>query len=86
MSEIAGLAIGLTLGLWSTQLLHRNVDGLLRHPSNISWLLWRWALRFAPVVAVLWILAVSSSSVLLAALGGFWLGRTVYLLQGRRFA
>jgi hypothetical protein len=86
MSEIASLGLGLMLGLWSTYRLQRDVAGLLRHPSNTSWLLWRCALRFAPIVVVLCILAISSSSAPLAALGGFWLGRTTFLLKGMRFA
>jgi len=89
MTDIAALAIGLVLGLWSTHRLERDAATLIRqHSLNLSWLLRHW--RFVPIVVAVWAMVAWSSSAPLAGLGGFWLGRTGYLvaavLKSRRFA
>ena len=91
MTDLAGLAIGLVLGLWSTHRLERDAATLIRqHSLNLSWLLRHWALRFVPIVVAVWVMVAWSSSAAPAGLGGFWLGRTGYLvaavLKSRRFA
>jgi hypothetical protein len=91
MSEIAGLAIGAVLGLWCTHRLARDTARVVRQRSvDLTWWLRHWTLRYASIVVALGMLAAWSTSAPLAALGGFWLGRTGYviaaLLHGRRFA
>ena len=116
MSDIAGLAIGLVLGLWSTQRLEHDVAALVHARSlshrpacgslrvhgaaplensrcaarNLAWLFGHWTVRYAPIVTAFWVMVAWSASAPLAGLGGFWLGRTSYLvaalLKSRRFA
>jgi hypothetical protein len=51
---------------------------------DLPWLVTHWAVRFAPVVLALSVLALSSPSAPLAGLLGFWLGRTGYLAAALR--
>jgi hypothetical protein len=106
MGDVAGLAIGLILGVWSTRRLEGDAATFLHGRSlsprqgsvppgvrelpplddprcaarDLSWLLGHWAVRFVPIVAVIWVMVAWSSTAPLAGLGGFWLGRTSYLL------
>ena len=91
MTDIVGLAIGVFLGLWSTHRLERDAASLVHQRSlNLPWLFGHWAVRGTPILAAVWMMLAWSSSAPLAGLGGFWLGRTVYLaaalLKSRRFA
>ncbi|HEY1296909.1 MAG TPA: hypothetical protein VGJ60_27850 [Chloroflexota bacterium] len=81
MIDIAGLTLGLLLGLWSTNRLEHDMSALVsgRRVSLPS--LWRsWAIRFVPIIAVVCALLAWSSVAPLATLGGFWFGRTGYVV------
>ena len=93
MTDSAALAVGVLLGLWSTRRLERDVAALVlrrRGSLNLACVFGRWLLRSLPILAAVCVLAQWSSSAPLAAFGGFWLGRTSWLvaavLKSRRFA
>jgi hypothetical protein len=80
MTDIASLATGVLLGLWSTYRLERSVAHWIRHGcAPVRGLMRSALLRLTLIGVIGWALLAVSTTAPLLALVGFWIGRTVYL-------
>ena len=80
MANAFTLLLGLALGGWQTRRLQQTTAQILDRASPSTWGLGAGLLcRLLPLVLLLGLLLAWSPAAALAALGGYWLGRTVVL-------
>lgn len=82
MASVLGLLFGVALGALTAHSLRRQADAFL-YRADVSHLIRGWMLRFGAVGAVLVLLMAWSVPTAIAALVGYWFGRTAYVVKMR---
>lgn len=86
MTSVLGLLVGVVLGAWSVRSLRRQIHLLPRHsPAALSPLPFGWLFRLAVAAITMAVLVGWSPVAALAALVGYWISRTLYLVGAHDF-